>query len=78
MLTLVCPIVSKSKIPNISLGLNITVSGELLVTSNVAEFLTNLTLGINVLCTILSKSFTQTNPDISSMNGASIVLSISV
>ena len=44
------------------------------VTSNVAKFLTNLTLSIHVLLVLLSNIFTVTNPNISSMNGNSLLI----
>ena len=59
----------KSKIPNISFGLSITVSKPLFVTSNITKFHVNLSFSIIVFCAFLSNILTITNPEISSTNG---------
>ena len=58
------------------LGLNITVSKELFVTSKVAEFLTNVTYTISVFCYFLSYILTVNNSYISSLNYAFIFITL--
>ena len=52
------------------------VSKELLVTSNVAKFDTNLSFNIIVFSAFLSNILTIANPEISSTKGASIFISL--
>ena len=70
------PVDLKSKIFIISFGLNFTVSKELLFTSKVAEFLTNMSFSINALCTILCSILTMNNLEIPSIKGASIFINL--
>ena len=64
----------RSRIPNISFGLHITISKPLFVTSNIAEFHVNLCFRFIVFCAFLSNILTIANPEISSTNGASIFI----
>ena len=53
----------KSKIPDISFGLNITVSDEIFVTSNMAEFLMYFSFSIVVLFPFYLTFYYKLNPD---------------
>ena len=59
-------------IPMACFGLNISISELLFIISNIAKF--HLTFNIIVLCVSLSNIFTIAMPEISSINGASILI----
>ena len=62
-------------IPNTSSGPNMIVSRPLLVISSVGEFHMNFNFNIILLCVILSSILLIASPDISSINGASTLIS---
>ena len=66
----------KYNIHNIYFGLNITFPKEMFVTSNIEEFSTNLILTSEVLFAFLCNILSWNNPDISFLNGATILTNL--
>ena len=60
--------------PSICFGSNITISCILFVTPNDAQFPTNFSFNTIVHYSLLSSIFTMARPEISSTNGASIII----
>ena len=64
----------RSRIPNMSFRLNITISKPLFITSSIAKFHANLSFSIIVFCAFLSNILAIANPEIDSTNDASIFI----
>ena len=64
----------RSKMPDMSFGLSTTISKPLFVTSNMAKFCIHFNFTIIVFCVFLSNILTIAKPEISSTNGASILI----